>query len=77
MFIDTALPSDGAREIIEATFRLPSSPLLIAMGLTSDSASTTFALAKTGVHANSDAIWAPVPAEPGRLFRRTWARIPE
>jgi hypothetical protein len=27
--------------------------------------------------ANSDAIWAPVPAEPGRPFRRTWARIPE
>lgn len=51
VFIDTALPLDGAQELIEATFRLPSSPLLIAMGLTSDSAATTFALAKTGVHA--------------------------
>src|SRR5688572_30249134 len=51
VFVDTALPDRGTHAVIDAVFRLRSSPLVIAMGCGNESTTDVFALAKVGVHA--------------------------
>src|SRR5688572_29694344 len=51
VFVDTALPEHGALAVIDAVFRMRSSPVVIAMGRGTDATTDVFELAKAGVHA--------------------------
>jgi two-component system response regulator RegA len=62
VFVDTALPDDGARCVIDAAFRLESSPIVIAMGRATDCTADVFQLAMMGVHA-----YLPKPLDPTRI----------
>lgn len=62
LFVDTALPDQGALAVIEAVFQLPSSPVVVAMGRGTDLTTDVFALAKVGVHA-----YLPKPLSEGQI----------
>jgi two-component system response regulator RegA len=62
VFVDTALSDGGARSVIDAAFRLASSPIVIAMGGATDSTADVFQLAQAGVHA-----YLPKPLDPTQI----------